>query len=123
MPYMSTQGSATSFKVDIGPNVAVNTIIGMSMIQAGKFSSLDVKDNMIDSGVLYTTPFKVTYKPTIRSLPSSLTSSNDYSKTFATISEDTHVHSSTIQACIIEAFTASSASTKLMVARREFQSL
>jgi hypothetical protein len=35
MPYMSTQGSATSFKVAIGPNVAVNTIIGMSMIRAG----------------------------------------------------------------------------------------
>jgi hypothetical protein len=94
----------------------------MSMIRAGKFS-LDVEDDMINSGVLDTTPFKVTYKPTIRLLPNSLTSSNDDSKTFATISEDTHVHSSTIQACIIEAFTAPSASTELTVARREFQSL
>jgi hypothetical protein len=103
MPYMSTQGSATSFKVAIGPNVAVNTIIGMSMIRAGKFS-LDVEDDMIDSGVLDTTPFPVTYKPTIRSLPNNITASNDDSKTFAALSEDTHVPLSTIQNCIAEAF-------------------
>jgi hypothetical protein len=59
MPYMSAQGSATSFKVAIGPNVAVNTIIGMSMIRAGK-CSLDIQDDMIDLGILDTTPFPVT---------------------------------------------------------------
>jgi hypothetical protein len=73
MPYLSKSGSATSFKVAIGPNIAVNTIIGMSMIKAGKFS-LDVKDNIIDSGILDTSPFTVIYKPTVRAKPNTLNS-------------------------------------------------
>jgi hypothetical protein len=91
--------------VAIGPNVTANTIIGMSMICAGKFR-IGIKDEIINSRVLHTTLFPVTYKPTVCSPLNNLTASNDDSKIFAMILEDTHVSSSTIQTCITEAFTA-----------------
>jgi uncharacterized Zn finger protein (UPF0148 family) len=63
MPYPSKQGHPTSFKVAIGDNVAVNTLIGMSMICPAKFS-LDLEDNVINSGILDAEPFPVcTSKP------------------------------------------------------------
>ena len=65
---MSKQGHPTSFKVAIGDNVAVNTLLGMSMIRPAKFS-LDLEDDVVDSGILNTAPFPVTYKQTNRSLP------------------------------------------------------
>jgi hypothetical protein len=108
MPYLSKAGTATSFKIAIGPNVAVNTIIGMSMIKAGKLS-LDVEDDLIDSGVLETNPFKVIYKPTVRAMPNTL-NSNDENKTLLTDS-DNHVSIETINACSSQAFTPSSEST------------
>jgi hypothetical protein len=101
MPYLSKNGSATSFKVAIGPNVAVNTIIGMSMIKAGKLS-LDVEDDLIDLGVLDTKPFSVVYKPTVRAMPNTL-NSNDTNKVL-NIEPDTHVSIETINACSTQAF-------------------
>ena len=105
MPYLSKAGTVTSFKIAIGPNVAVNTIIGMSMIKAGKLS-LDVEDDLIDSGVLETNPFKVIYKPNVRAMPNTL-NSNDENKTLL-IDDDNHVSIETINACSAQAFTSAS---------------
>jgi hypothetical protein len=107
MPYLSKSGSATSFKVAIGPNVAVNTIIGASMIKAGKFS-LDIEDGIIDSGVLDTSPFTVVYKPTVRAMPNTL-NSHDGKRTLH-IKQDDHVSIETINACSIQAFPSTSES-------------
>ncbi len=80
----------------------------MSMIKAGKLS-LDVEDDLIDSGVLETNPFKVIYKPTVRAMPNTL-NSNDENKTLLTDS-DNHVSIKTINACSSQAFTSTSEST------------
>jgi uncharacterized Zn finger protein (UPF0148 family) len=102
MPYPSKQGHPTSFKVAIGDNVAVNTLIGMSMIRPAKFS-LDLEDNVIDSGILDTEPFPVTYKQTNRSLPNFSATSSSSEQTLATFAE-AHVSMEEIQACISQVF-------------------
>ena len=68
MPYLTADGGDTSFKVAVGNAVAVNTIIGMSMIKPAKMS-LDLEDSVVNPGILKTTPFKVQFKSTTRSLP------------------------------------------------------
>ena len=68
MPYLTEDGGETSFKVAVGNSVAVNTIIGMSMIKPAKLS-LDLEDSVVNPGILKTTPFKVQFKGTMRSLP------------------------------------------------------
>jgi hypothetical protein len=68
IPYLSREGYRTSLKIALGKGVSVNTIIGMSMIRPAKFS-LDLTDNVMESGVLDTTPFPINYKPTIKSMP------------------------------------------------------
>jgi hypothetical protein len=76
-PHTSKQGHPTSFKVAMGDNIAINTLLGMSMICPAKFS-LDLEDDVINSSILDTVPFPVTYKQTNRSLPNlaSLTDSS-----------------------------------------------
>jgi uncharacterized Zn finger protein (UPF0148 family) len=102
MPHASKQGHPTSFKVAIGDNVAVNTLIGMSMIRPAKFS-LDLEDNLIDNGILDTEPFPVTYKQTNRSLPNLASLGNSSEQSLATFSQN-HVTMETIKTCIAEAF-------------------
>jgi uncharacterized Zn finger protein (UPF0148 family) len=102
MPHPSKQGHPTSFKVAIGDNVAVNTLIGMSMIRPAKFS-LDLEDNVIDSGIHDTEPFAVTYKQTDRSLPNFAAVTSSSKQTLATFTSP-HVTMETIQACIAQAF-------------------
>jgi hypothetical protein len=102
MPHPSKQGHPTSFKVAIGNNVAVNTLIGMSMIWPAKFS-LDLEDNVIDSGILDTEPFPVTYKQTNRSLPNFAAATSSAGQTLVTFTSP-HVSMDTIQACIAQAF-------------------
>jgi hypothetical protein len=102
IPYDSKQGHPTSFKVAIGDNVAVNTLIGMSMIRPAKFS-LDLEDNLIDNGILDTEPFPVTYKQTTRSLPNTASVTNSSDHTLVTLT-GSHVSLETIQACITQAF-------------------
>jgi uncharacterized Zn finger protein (UPF0148 family) len=102
MPHPSKQGQPTSFKVAIGDNVAVNTLIGMSMIRPAKFS-LDLEDNVIDNGILDTKPFPVTYKQTTRALPNLTSVTNSSEQTLATFSQ-AHVSIETIQSCISNAF-------------------
>jgi hypothetical protein len=100
-PYLITQGSPTSFKVAI--NIAINTISGMSMIRAGKFS-LDIEDDLIDSGLLDTTPFLVTYKPTNRSMPNTHRHANNNKQSFGTLNTNLHISYKTITACMTEEF-------------------
>jgi hypothetical protein len=102
MPHPSKQGHPTSFKVAIGNNVAVDTLIGMSMIRPTKFS-LDLKDNLTDSGILDTEPFPVTFKQTTRSLPNLASIGNSSKHSLATFLQ-AHVTMETIKACIAEAF-------------------
>jgi hypothetical protein len=105
MPYPSKQGHPTSFKVAIGDNVAVNTLIGMSMIRPAKFS-LDLEDDVIDSGILDTAPFPVTYKQTTRSMPNMASVTNSSEHTLATFTHS-HVTLETIKSCISQAFPSS----------------
>jgi hypothetical protein len=102
MPHPIKQGHPTSFKVAIGNNVAVNTLIGMSMIRLAKFS-LDLEDDLIDSGILDTEPFPVTYKQTSRSLPN-LASITDSSEHTLAIFSEPHVSLDMIKTCIAQAF-------------------
>ena len=102
MPHASKQGHPTSFKVAIGDNVAVNTLIGMSMIRPAKFS-LDLEDNLIDSGILDTEPFPVHFKQTTRSLPNLASITNSSEHALSTFSE-AHVSLDTIKAFISQAF-------------------
>jgi hypothetical protein len=105
MPHASKQGHPTSFKVAIGDNVAVNTLIGMSMIRPAKFS-LDLEDDVIDSGILDTEPFPVTYKQTDRSLPNFAAIMNSTEQTLVTQTKP-HISMETIRACIAQAFPTS----------------
>ena len=68
MPYKTTAGGHTSFKVALGASVAVSTIMGMSMIRSGKFS-LDLKIDCMAPGGLDKDPFPLTYKKSCRSVP------------------------------------------------------
>ena len=68
MLYLSKEGYQTSLKIALGEGVSVNTIIGMSMIRPAKLS-LDLSDDVMEAGVLDTTPFPITFKQTIRSMP------------------------------------------------------
>jgi hypothetical protein len=102
MPHAKKKGHPTSFKVAIGDNVVVNTLIGMSMICPAKFS-LDLKDDVINSGILDAEPFPVTYKQTNRSLPNFASITNLVEQTLVTLSQP-HVSIETIKACITQAF-------------------
>jgi hypothetical protein len=66
LAYRTTEGYTATFKIAIGEQVSVNTIMGMAMIKPALFS-LNLKDHVVDPGVLDTNPFEVVYKPTIRS--------------------------------------------------------
>jgi hypothetical protein len=68
MPYQSKAGNATSIKFALGKHVGVNSIIGNSTIRSAKMS-MDVVDEVIDSGVLDTEPFEITYRRTNKRLP------------------------------------------------------
>ncbi len=73
----------------------------MSMIKADKLS-LDIEDDLVDSGILDTTPFNVIYKPTVRAMPNML-NLNDKNKTLL-INNNNHVSIKTINACSSQEF-------------------
>ena len=69
MPYKSKAGSAeTSIKFALGKQVGVNSILSNSTIRAAKMS-MDVVDEVVDSGVLDTVPFPIFYRRTMKGLP------------------------------------------------------
>jgi hypothetical protein len=102
MPHPSKQGHSASFKVAIGNNVVVNTLIGMSMICPANFS-LNLEDNAIDSSILDTKPFPVTNKQTNHSLPNFASVTSSAEQTLFSLAKP-HVSMDTIQACISQAF-------------------
>lgn len=68
MVYKTVEGSATTLKVALGNNVAINTIIGMSTIKAAKMT-LDMADEVVDSKILKFLPLEVTFRPVQCTLP------------------------------------------------------
>jgi hypothetical protein len=78
--------------------VSVNTIIGMPMIKPAKLS-LDLIDNVVESGVLDTEPFPVIYRPTIQSKPDFSKIGSDNTKLLTTNLEYGHITSSDATAC------------------------
>lgn len=68
LPYKTRKGHRTTLKIALGKLVSVNTIMGMPMIGPAQLS-LDLKDNVVESGVLDCEPFPVTYRPTSQSKP------------------------------------------------------
>jgi hypothetical protein len=82
MPFLTKEGHKTTLKIALGCNVSVNTIIGMPMIRPAKLS-LDLVDNVVESGILDTEPFSVIYRPTIQSAPDFSSISSDDPKLFA----------------------------------------
>jgi hypothetical protein len=75
----------------------------MNMIRPAKFS-LDLEDNVIDSGILDAEPFPVTYKQTTRSLPNFTSITNSSAEQTLVILANPHVSIETIEACITQAF-------------------
>jgi hypothetical protein len=68
MPYKSKSGNAMSIKFALGKHVGVNSIIGNSTIRSAKMS-MDAVDEVVDSGVLDTKPFEITYRRTNKKMP------------------------------------------------------
>ena len=57
-----------SFKAAIGQLVAVNVIMGMSLLKTRK-SSLDLEANVMENGVLDTPPFDIAFKSIFKITP------------------------------------------------------
>jgi hypothetical protein len=86
-------------KVALGKSVSVNTIIGMPMIKPAKLS-LDLIDDVGESGVLDTEPFPVIYRPTIQSKPDFSKIGSNGTKLLMTNSDEFgHITSSDATAC------------------------
>jgi hypothetical protein len=67
MPFLTKEGhNKTTLKISLGCNVSMNAIIGMPMTSPAKMS-LDLVDNVAESGILNTGPFPVINRPTIQS--------------------------------------------------------
>jgi len=68
LPYVTKKGHRTTLKIAPRKLVSVNTIMGMPMLGPAQLS-LDLRDNVVESGVLDCEPFPVTYRPTSQSKP------------------------------------------------------
>eukprot|EP00957_Ditylum_brightwellii_P120397 9186246-Ditylum_brightwellii.AAC.1 len=68
IPIKTKSGQPTSLKIAIGEKVAVNTIIGMSVIKVAKLS-LSLEDKVIDPGLFALPPFPVIFKQAGRLMP------------------------------------------------------
>jgi hypothetical protein len=100
MPFLTKEGHKATLKIALGCNVSVHTIIGMPMIRPAKLS-LDLVDNVDESGILDTEPFPVIYRPTIQSAPDFSSISSDDPKLFASTTELEHVTSNEVKACAL----------------------
>ena len=98
LPFLTKQGHKTSIKIALGKDVSVNTILGLPTIQPAKMS-LDLTDDVVESGVLNTEPFPVIYQPTSISTPNfSKIDSGNSSLLITEVAYD-HVLIKDIQAC------------------------
>jgi hypothetical protein len=98
LPFLTKEGHKTSIKIALGKDVSVNTILGLPTIRPAKMS-LDLSDNVVESGVLDTEPFPVLFRPTSVSTPDF--SNINSGSTSLLIIEATYDHVSIkdIQAC------------------------
>jgi hypothetical protein len=87
-------------KIALGKFVSVNTIIGMPMIKPAKLS-LDLVDNVVESGVLDTEPFPVIFRPTIQSSPDFSKIGSDDTKLLTANPEYGHITKADATACRI----------------------
>jgi hypothetical protein len=99
LPFQTKQGHRTSLKIALGKHVSVNTIIGMPFIQPAQLS-LDLVDNVVNSGVLDTEPFPISFRPTSTSAPDFSRISDDDVKLLVSNSHWDHVLSENVRACI-----------------------
>eukprot|EP00957_Ditylum_brightwellii_P069341 5263989-Ditylum_brightwellii.AAC.1 len=94
------QGHMMSLKVAIGDKVAVNTIIGMSVIKAAKLS-LDLNNKVIEPGVFDCLPFELKFKQATRCMPSI---KGDTQSSGKFLYHDNIVSAKMIEACKEQAF-------------------
>jgi hypothetical protein len=99
LPFLTKEGHKTTFKIALGNQVSVNTIIGISMIRPAKLS-FDITDNVVESGLLDTEPFPVIYRPTIKSAPDFSKVNSDDPKLFSSNTEYEHVTPDDVESCI-----------------------
>jgi hypothetical protein len=100
MPFLTKEGHKTTLKIALGNEVSVNTIIGMPMIRPAKLS-LDLVDNVVESGILDTEPFPVIYRPTIQSTPDFSQVASDDPKLLKLSIDYDHVTSAEVRACTL----------------------
>jgi hypothetical protein len=98
LPFLTKEGHRTTLKIALGQSVSVNTIIGMPIIRPAKLS-LDLVDDVVESGVLDTEPFPVAYRPTIQSMPDFSKINSDSNKLLLTHSSLGHITAEDATAC------------------------
>jgi hypothetical protein len=68
LPYLTKDGSETSLLIAVGPNVAVNLILGIPFIKATEMIGNFV-DNVCQAKHLLCDPFPIDFKCTTKSIP------------------------------------------------------
>jgi hypothetical protein len=98
LPFLTKEGHTTTLKIALGKSVSVNAIIGMPMIRPAELS-LDLVNDVVESGVLDTEPFPVAYRPNIRSIPDFSKTNSDSNKLLFTHSSLDHITEEDATAC------------------------
>ncbi len=68
LPYFTRDGSPTSFVVATGPQVSVNTVLGLPLITATGMI-IDTVDNMVEATHLNCPPFPIDFCCTTKNIP------------------------------------------------------
>jgi hypothetical protein len=68
LPYMMTTGETTSLVIATGPNVSVNTILGLPF-QQGTGAIIDLNDNVVQCKKLDCPPFNIDFRRTSSKVP------------------------------------------------------
>jgi hypothetical protein len=68
LPYLTKDGSTTSFGVATGPHVSVNTVLGLPLITATGMV-IDTIDNVVDAKYLDCPPFPIDFCCATKTLP------------------------------------------------------
>jgi hypothetical protein len=93
MPYLTCEGHATSLLVATGPNVTVNTILGLPFIQQTRMT-IDASDHVADLRALDTPPFPIDFRRamcTIPAVPADVTQGPASSNTARVLQEITRL--------------------------------
>ncbi len=68
LPYFTKDGSATSFVVATGPQVSVNTVLGLPLITASGMV-IDFVDEVVEAKNLDCPPFKINFRRAAKTVP------------------------------------------------------